>query len=83
MTQWGDTYYMSEQLLRQFIRESFFSNTRSTGDVPCGQQQTRWDANPDEPLYYHDPDSGEAFQTDDKELWEKSPLSDLPGHKPD
>mgnify|MGYP007046924648 CR=1 FL=1 len=64
-------------LLKKFIAETYYSNIRPTMDVPTGQSATKWDANPDEPLYYHDPTSGEALQTDDEELWERSPLSDL------
>lgn len=51
-------------------------------DPPNGQPFVKWDANPDEPLYYHDPDSDVAFQTDDEELWQ-SPQLDLQGPKVD
>lgn len=73
---------MPEQLLRQFIQEAFYTSVRATMDPPNGQPFVKWDANPDEPLYYHDPDSDVAFQTDDEELWQ-SPQLDLQGPKVD
>jgi len=74
---------MSEILLRQFIQEAFYSNVRATMDVPNGQPTTDWDADPNEPLYHHDPDSDVALQTDDEQPWERSPHSDLRAHKAD
>jgi hypothetical protein len=65
------------KLLRRFIAEAFFANRRPNMEPPCGQPAVDWDCDPDEPLYYHDPTSGEAFQTDDEQPWERSPLSDL------
>lgn len=62
------------QLLRRFIAEAHHANRRASMDAPCGQPIYQWDADPNEPLYYHDPTSDVAFQTDDEETWESHPL---------
>jgi len=70
-------------LLRRFIHEAYHLNRRAGTDARCGQPDYKWDADSNEPLYYHDPTSTVALQTDDEEPWERSPLSDLQGHNKD
>lgn len=70
-------------LLRHFIQEMYHTNLRAGTDVRCGQPDIKWDADPNEPLYYHDPTSGLALQTDDEEQWEQSTQLDSQEHNVD